>query len=43
MAKLQINQVYDELNMEYEEPKIKGRKYKNRKKRLKKFKEEKAK
>jgi hypothetical protein len=43
MAKIDVSQVYDELALEYGDVKVKGRKTKNRKKKLKKFKEEKAK
>jgi len=43
MAKLELQQVYDELALDDGEIKVKGRKTKSRKKKLKKFKEEKAK
>ena len=43
MAKIELHHVYDELALDSGEIKVKGRKTSNRKKKLKKFKEEKAK
>ena len=43
MAKIELHNVYDALALDAGEIKVKGRKTPNRKKKLKKFKEEKAK